>query len=92
MMEQFDKENDLDMFEPHINVREKEGWLRHAIILTYYFLMKYQAAIDAGDETIKERIYKDALYKIVREAGDTDTNACIVCGVLGALVGLKNIP
>ena len=29
---------------------------------------------------------------MIQEGGDTDTNACIVGGMLGALLGLDNIP
>ena len=28
----------------------------------------------------------------MREGGDTDTNACIVGGMMGALLGMKSIP
>ena len=29
---------------------------------------------------------------MIQEGGDTDTNSCIVGGMLGALLGLKAIP
>jgi ADP-ribosylglycohydrolase len=32
------------------------------------------------------------LYEIIKLGGDTDTNADIALGVIGALVGKNNIP
>ena len=36
------------------------------------------------------------VFKLVERAllagGDTDTNACIICGLIGAAVGYSNIP
>jgi len=55
-------------------------------------LLKYQYWVERGDISINQKVYKNTLYKIVREGGDTDTNACIACGMIGALVGVKNIP
>lgn len=37
-------------------------------------------------------IYKRILREIIREGGDTDTNACIVGGVIGAYLGFKALP
>mmetsp|Transcript_39534 Transcript_39534/g.45010 ORF Transcript_39534/g.45010 Transcript_39534/m.45010 type:complete len:320 (-) Transcript_39534:75-1034(-) len=36
--------------------------------------------------------YKDALEDVLRYAGDTDTNACILGGLVGAAVGIDEIP
>lgn len=36
--------------------------------------------------------YKEALFKTLLKGGDTDTNACIVGGLLGALHGVTGIP
>lgn len=32
------------------------------------------------------------MRQIIKEGGDTDTNAAIAGGMIGALVGYKNIP
>ena len=40
----------------------------------------------------QEEFYHDAMRKTVQEGGDTDTNACIAGGMVGALVGLGQIP
>tara|TARA_B110000285_G_C14597016_1_gene368938 strand:- start:98 stop:205 length:108 start_codon:yes stop_codon:yes gene_type:complete len=34
----------------------------------------------------------ESIEQTIREGGDTDTNAAIVGGMIGALVGLKKIP
>ena len=35
--------------------------------------------------------YKSVIRHVVKMGGDTDTNACIVGGMIGALVGVKNV-
>lgn len=32
------------------------------------------------------------MKNVISEGGDTDTNACIVGGVIGAVIGFKNLP
>lgn len=32
------------------------------------------------------------MRQMIREGGDTDTNCCIVGGMIGALIGVRNIP
>lgn len=32
------------------------------------------------------------MRQTIQEGGDTDTNACIVGGMIGALIGFKQIP
>ena len=36
--------------------------------------------------------YINAIRQTVQQGGDTDTNACIVGGMMGALVGIKRVP
>lgn len=59
--------------------------MKHAFILTYYFLLKY----DPKDEAT---FFCDSIRQVIQLGGDTDTNAAIVGGMLGALLGLHNIP
>ena len=37
-------------------------------------------------------IYSESIRQIIQQGGDTDTNACIAGGMIGALVGIKQIP
>ena len=55
------------------------GHVRWAFTLAFHFLYY-------------EVDFEDAIAKTLRCGGDTDTNAAIVGGLLGALHGLKNIP
>eukprot|EP01083_Nonionella_stella_P060681 158340_1 len=41
---------------------------------------------------LKKSSYKEAIQSVVGEGGDTDTNACIVGGIMGAYHGLSGIP
>eukprot|EP01016_Furgasonia_blochmanni_P037303 TRINITY_DN4373_c0_g1_i4.p1 TRINITY_DN4373_c0_g1~~TRINITY_DN4373_c0_g1_i4.p1 ORF type:complete len:447 (-),score=23.48 TRINITY_DN4373_c0_g1_i4:629-1969(-) len=43
-------------------------------------------------KTPQEVDYKHFIEKVLRAGGDTDTNACIVGGVLGAYLGLSRLP
>ena len=36
--------------------------------------------------------FKEIIKEVIGAAGDTDTNAAIVGGLLGALIGFKNLP
>lgn len=36
--------------------------------------------------------FLDTLIEVLRKGGDTDTNAAIVCGMMGAIVGYNQIP
>jgi len=55
-------------------------------VLTYYFLLRWQHLKN------DDQAYHDAVRLSIQQGGDTDTNACIVGGMIGALVGVKNIP
>ena len=39
----------------------------------------------------KKDLFDTATRQIIALGGDTDTNACIVCGMIGAIVGIGNI-
>mmetsp|Transcript_15641 Transcript_15641/g.26411 ORF Transcript_15641/g.26411 Transcript_15641/m.26411 type:complete len:95 (+) Transcript_15641:187-471(+) len=59
--------------------------MKHAFILSFFFLLRFE------EDKVKNYYYY-ALKHTIQLGGDTDTNACIVGGMIGALVGLKNIP
>lgn len=69
------------------DVHEKgAGGASHGFVLSYFFLLQFQKYQNTSD------IYMDAIRIIIQLGGDTDTNACIVGGILGALVGVQQIP
>ncbi len=37
-------------------------------------------------------LYKSVIKSIISEGGDTDTNACIAGGLIGALIGFSKLP
>ena len=60
-------------------------WIKWSFVLAFYFLLR-------SDSIGKEKVFRYALRLTIQLGGDTDTNACIVSGLMGALVGLSNIP
>ena len=62
------------------------GWLKIAFNYSFYYLK------NSDDYKIKENIYSELMEKILIEGGDTDTNAAIVGGLIGALVGYSGLP
>ena len=71
-----------------MNVRDKIGHVSKAFTLSFHYLLRYQR----GNDEFKKNIYTFAMREIIQNGGDTDTNACIVGGILGALIGIKQIP
>lgn len=64
---------------------QKMGHLSHAFILSFFHLALYRK-FQLPD------FYKLSMSQIIQLGGDTDTNACIAGGLIGALVGVSNIP
>ena len=60
------------------------GFVKHAFVLSMYTLMR------CTEKPINEA-YNYAILQTVFLAGDSDTNAAIVGGVIGAYVGVENI-
>ena len=65
------------------------GFHAHAFILAFYYLLRYSKKLK---DITDEQFYFRAIRETIRLGGDTDTNACIVGGMIGALVGYNNIP
>ena len=61
------------------NCQKKIGWIRLAFTYAFHYLK--------NDWT-----YKDSMQDILSKGGDTDTNACIVGGLMGACEGIDAIP
>ena len=69
---------------------ENEGWIKHAFILSFYFLIRF-GSVDQTNAKAVQTFYHKAIHDTIRLGGDTDTNACIVGGMIGALVGIQNV-
>ena len=59
------------------------GYFAHALTLAFYFLLR--------EDIAESQLFDAAMWQTVRLGGDTDTNAAIVGGLIGAAVGRKNI-
>ena len=68
----------------HYCVVRNMGLVKHAFILAFYCLNR---AIDKP----AEELYDFAMRQCVKLSGDSDTNAAIVGGLVGAYVGLDKI-
>jgi hypothetical protein len=78
-----DKFAKLDLLKPEENV----GTAKHSLILSLYFLVKAEAGLwDVG------RYYDDAMAETCMFGGDIGANCAAVGGMVGALVGLSNLP
>ncbi len=62
-----------------IVVRKKCGWVKTAFCFAFHYLKN-----EVG--------FEEALSDMLIRGGDTDTNACIVGGLLGAHCGYSNLP
>ena len=63
----------------NVNALDHIGHVKHAFILGFYFLRSNESFVNAIKETLQC-------------GGDTDTNAAIVGGIMGALHGASAIP
>lgn len=61
------------------NCRKNIGHVKHAFTLAFHFLRR-------------DTPYEEAIQQTLLLGGDTDTNACIVGGLIGALHGFESIP
>ena len=61
---------------------DEEQHVKHGFILAFYFLLRLESGCN----------FEQAIRYTIQQGGDTDTNACIVGGLLGAAVGLDGIP
>jgi len=64
--------------EQHCPINKASGWIRVALSYSVHFLVK-------GDS------YRNSIQWIISQKGDTDTNACIMGGLLGAHYGLSRL-
>ena len=60
------------------------GYMKHGMVLSFYYLLLHSKR--------EGRLrYFDCIKEVISLAGDADTNACIVGGMVGALFGFKGI-
>ena len=59
------------------------GYYLHAFLLTVYYLLNYE-------KYTKETAFTEIMNEICNLGGDTDTNCCIVGGIIGPIFGMEN--
>lgn len=69
----------LSVKEPQFSCLVDIGLIRHGFTWAFYLLLKGLG-------------YREAIEAILKQGGDTDTNAAIVGGLIGAAVGESGIP
>jgi len=83
------REEDDELFlAQNYDVIDQMGFFKHGFILSFYFLLRSANAK-------KQRytgFFEHVLRQVITLAGDADTNATIVMGMIGALVGIKEVP
>ena len=80
--------------EVEIGCHKKMGWAKIGFHYAFYYLKKdynYWDAMSKYLYVIAFRVYIN-IGDILKRGGDTDTNAAIVGGMLGAATGFDNLP
>ena len=85
--EQYAQANNEEVAEWMLEAREGSmrpvhpmaGFVKHGFTLAFFYLYRGVS-------------YKKALLETLAKGGDTDTNACIVGGLIGALQGVEKLP
>ncbi|CAI2363564.1 unnamed protein product [Moneuplotes crassus] len=73
------------------NLSSKMGWMKHAFICCLRYLrLAAQELIDGKQPD--STFYTRSITEILIGGGDTDTNACIAGGLLGAIIGYEGLP
>jgi ADP-ribosylglycohydrolase len=80
---QFSFEDNFENPNSYYTVNKRIGWYDHSFKLILYYLVNFEI-MEEKDK------FKTILHQICNLGGDTDTNACIVGGIIGPLIGFKN--
>ncbi len=66
-----------------------QGWAQIAFT---YAIKSLQTLLEVKEEDLTEQHYVKIMKKVIGKAGDSDTNAAIVGGLIGAVLGFKGLP
>ena len=64
------------------------GWAK----IAWSYGMNELLQLSKQKKQLKSFFYISTIKKMISKAGDTDTNAAIVGGLLGSLIGFTNLP
>ncbi|CAI2369959.1 unnamed protein product [Moneuplotes crassus] len=73
------------------SLEHQMGWMKNAFVCCLRYLRLAKESEDSK-EPLSPIFYEDAMVEILMGGGDTDTNACIAGGLIGAIVGFDALP
>ena len=85
-LDEYKKEN-FEKYNYFESINKQSGWYVHAFKLVFYYLYIFNKI--KNDKNI-ENVYSYIIKEICDFGGDTDTNCCIVGGIIGPLIGYFN--
>lgn len=80
--------NNMDTGSNPYNVIPQMGFIKHAFVLSFYYLLR---ASEKSKLNANEFSFRESISEIVSMGGDTDTNACIAGGMIGAITGAQGL-
>lgn len=69
---------------------KNQGWAKIAWSMGFNQL-KQCSNID-NEVDLSSKLFKKCMYNVISQGGDTDTNAAIVGGLVGAIIGFNRLP
>jgi ADP-ribosylglycohydrolase len=85
-LEEYQKEN-FDKYIYFESINKNSGWYIHAFKLVFYYLYIFD---NLKNNKNIENVYSYIIKEICDFGGDTDTNCCIVGGIIGPMIGFFN--
>ncbi len=68
------------------------GWAKIAFTYGVKHMKKLIHEKSQNKQSFNPDDYQEILFAVLKQAGDTDTNGAIVGGLIGAIIGFKNLP
>lgn len=70
---------------------EQMGFFKIAFVYCFQFLKNISEKCKSASD-LNPSLYQNIMTEVITQGGDTDTNACIVGGLVGSIVGFRNLP
>ena len=82
-----EKQQHVDLISRYLNCRQDSS-IKSAFILSFYFVLMYEEYVGMTSKDV----FFNAVRQTIQQGGETSANACIVGGMMGALVGVDLVP